>query len=284
MRELEELYTILTATDDLLRHGFIGDHEPLHQRVQHLMAELDGSDHAGHSFSSVTQETASVSDTGPGAATIPFVEQQDMEEHRRYTAMSRDEREARLHGLYNSVIHCERCPLSLGRTHAVPGEGVLDPLVLFVGEAPGDEENRSGRPFVGQSGEYLEKWISAIGLDRSTQVYIANIVKCQPPNSRDPRPLEIDTCSPYVYEQIQLVRPRIIMTLGRVSMRMLTGTTRSITRIHGTFFSWHGIPVVPTFHPSEVLRNPEWRRPVWEDLKVVRNWLADNAGLALPRD
>ncbi len=283
MRELEQLYTILTATEDLLRHGFVGTHEPLRQRAQHLITQMDGSDHRGEAPIAPDGEHGKTVDPRD-VPSVPFVEQQDMEEHRRYSAMSRDEREARLQSLYNTVINCERCPLSIGRTNAVPGEGVLDPLVLFVGEAPGEQEDQSGRPFVGRSGEYLDKWITAIGLDRETQVYIANIVKCRPPNNRDPRPIEIDTCSPFVYEQIQLIRPRIIMTLGRISMRMLTGTTRGITRIHGTFFSWHGIPVVPTFHPSAVLRNPDWRRPVWEDLKVVRNWLVDNAGLARPRD
>lgn len=196
--------------------------------------------------------------------------------------LSPEERRRRLSEIAEAITHCDKCPLSLGRTNAVPGEGVLDPMVMIIGEGPGAQEDAQGKPFVGNAGQYLDKWLSAIGLSRDTNVYIANIVKCRPPNNRDPQPEESDTCFPYLAEQIDLIRPRMIVTVGRISMRILTGTTQGITRIHGQLFRYNGVPLVPTFHPSGVLRNPAWRRPVWEDLKTVRNWLIDNAGHAAP--
>lgn len=198
------------------------------------------------------------------------------------TPKTSDERWARLQEIAAEIVRCDACPLSLGRTNAVPGEGVLDPLVMIIGEGPGAQEDAQGKPFVGNAGQYLDKWLHAIGLQRDTNVFIANIVKCRPPNNRDPQPEESETCLPYLKEQIQLIRPKLILTVGRISMRILTGTTQGITRIHGTFFRYEGIPLVPTFHPSGVLRNPAWRRPVWEDLKTVRNWLIDNAGHTAP--
>ena len=149
---------------------------------------------------------------------------------------------------------------------------------MIVGEGPGAQEDAEGEPFVGNAGQYLDKWLTAIGLSRESNVFIANIVKCRPPGNRDPKPEESDACLAYLHEQIGLVQPRLILTLGRISMRILTGTAHGITRVHGTMYHYQGIPLVPTFHPSGVLRNPAWRRPVWEDLKTVRNWLIDNAG------
>ncbi len=189
-----------------------------------------------------------------------------------------EERQRRLDELADEIRSCDKCPLSLGRTNAVPGEGVLDPLVMIIGEGPGAQEDEEGSPFVGRAGQYLDQWLSAIGLSRKTNVFIANIVKCRPPNNRDPKPDESDLCLPYLREQITLVQPKLILTVGRISTRILTGTSNGITRIHGTFYHYQGIPLVPTFHPSGVLRNQAWRRPVWEDLKSVRNWLIDNAG------
>lgn len=186
------------------------------------------------------------------------------------------ERRIQLDALAEEIVVCTKCPLSMGRTNAVPGEGVVDPLVMFVGEGPGYNEDQQGRPFVGKAGQYLDRWLETIGLSRESNAYIANIVKCRPPNNRDPQPLESETCSPYLRRQIELVRPKLLVTVGRISTRILTGSTQGITRIHGTFFRYEGISLVPTFHPSAVLRNPDYRRPVWEDLKKIRNWLIDN--------
>ncbi len=194
-----------------------------------------------------------------------------------YADLSADERSARLAALADTIRACRLCPLALGRTNAVPGIGVVDPLVMIVGEGPGFQEDQRGVPFVGKAGQYLDKWLASIGLSRETNVFIANIVKCRPPNNRDPKPQESDACAPYLDEQLALVRPRLIVTVGRISTRLLTGSSEGITRIHGSFFRHRGLPLIPTFHPAAVLRNPDWRRPVWEDLKRVRNWLVDNA-------
>lgn len=184
----------------------------------------------------------------------------------------------RLEQLGAEVGVCMRCPLAPTRTHAVPGEGVIDPLVMVIGEGPGADEDRTGRPFVGRAGRFLDEWLGAVGLSREENVFVANIVKCRPPENRDPQPEEVAACMPYLEEQIALVQPRMILCLGRVATRSLTGVETGITRIHGTFYTWRGITVVPTFHPSAVLRNEAWKRPVWEDLKCVRNWLIDHAG------
>lgn len=200
----------------------------------------------------------------------------------KYTDLSAEERTSRLAALAETIRACRLCPLSLGRTNAVPGIGVVDPLVMVVGEGPGFQEDQQGTPFVGKAGQYLDKWLASIGLSRDTNTFIANIVKCRPPNNRDPKPEESEACNPYLDEQLALVRPRLIVTVGRISMRLLTGSSEGITRIHGSFFRHRGLPLIPTFHPAAVLRNPDWRRPVWEDLKRVRNWLVDNAGHRAP--
>ena len=250
------------------------DHAPLTERVASLMHDMNGSDDAAESETQPDQNWSSdererVERRDPFAA---------------YRNLTVDQRRQRLDALVTGVLGCTRCPLSMGRTHSVAGEGVLDPLVMFIGEGPGRDEDESGRPFVGAAGRYLDRWLAAIGLDREKNAYITNIVKCRPPNNRDPQPDETDACTPWLLEQIVLVRPRMIVTLGRISMRVLTGTTQGITRIHGTFHTWRGIPLVPTFHPSAVLRRDEWRRPVWEDLKTIRNWLVDNADHVAPDD
>ena len=189
--------------------------------------------------------------------------------------LSREERLARVAEL---VISCTKCPLHQGRTRAVPGYGVLDPLLMVIGEGPGAEEDRQGLPFVGPAGQYLDKWLSAIGIYRDRNAYIANIVKCRPPNNRDPKQEEADACMPYLREQIDLVRPKAILTVGRVALRFLTGETEGIGRVHGRLYEYRGVPLMPTYHPSGVLRNPEYRRPVWEDLKKLRDEVLQNGG------
>jgi DNA polymerase len=154
--------------------------------------------------------------------------------------------------------------------NAVPGQGVLDPLVMVVGEGPGADEDRRGLPFVGRAGQFLDRWLEAIDLDRNTNAYIANIVKCRPPGNRDPRSSEAEACLPYLRDQIELVRPRVILTVGRVASGILIGTQAGIGSLRGRTFYYNGIPLVPTYHPSGVLRNPELKRPVWEDLKRLR--------------
>lgn len=161
---------------------------------------------------------------------------------------------------------------------AVPGEGVLDPLVLVVGEGPGADEDRRGLPFVGKAGQFLDRWLEAVDLDRRRNAYIGNVVKCRPPGNRDPRPEESDACLPYLREQVELIRPRTILTVGRIATGILVGTKAGITSLRGRTFYFNGIPLIPTFHPAAVLRSSDLKRPVWEDLKRLRTLLDRDAG------
>jgi len=166
---------------------------------------------------------------------------------------------------------CSRCPLHQGRTHVVFGEGSSSARVMFVGEGPGGDEDREGRPFVGRAGRLLTKMIQAMGLDRS-EVYIANVVKCRPPGNRDPEPEEVVTCLPFLEAQIQAVNPEVIVALGRVAASALLGRQESLAKIRGEFHYWKGVPVMPTYHPSYLLRQEPDRRPkaeAWDDLKKV---------------
>ncbi len=161
----------------------------------------------------------------------------------------------------------------MNRTTAVPGEGALDPPVLFVGEGPGADEDRTGRPFVGAAGQYLDSWLKAIELPRQ-QCFIANCVKCRPPQNREPHPDEIGACLPYLERQIALLRPRLICCLGRIAAQTLLGTTASLGQLRGRVHQRGGIPVVVTYHPSAVLRDKATlRKPVWEDLKLLKGLL-----------
>jgi DNA polymerase len=156
--------------------------------------------------------------------------------------------------------------------------GVLDPLVMVIGEGPGAEEDRQGLPFVGRAGQYLDKWLAAIGLSRDRDVYITNIVKCRPPGNRDPQTNEIEACTPYLRRQIDIVRPNTILAVGRFAASWLTGRSDSLAKLRGRTFDFAGVPVVVTYHPSGVLRNPEYRRPVWDDLRRLREIYSDIAG------
>jgi DNA polymerase len=163
---------------------------------------------------------------------------------------------------------CRRCRLAEGRRNLVFGEGAPDADLMFIGEAPGGEEDQQGRPFVGPAGQLLTKMIKAMGLERD-EVYIGNIIKCRPPRNRDPNPDEIDTCEPFLRRQIDVIKPRVIIALGAFAARTLLRTESGISQLRGRFHTYHGIPLMPTFHPAFLLRNPERKRPVWEDLKLV---------------
>jgi uracil-DNA glycosylase len=170
------------------------------------------------------------------------------------------------------VAVCARCALSMGRKTPVPGEGVERPPVLFVGEGPGEEEDRTGRPFVGAAGKYLDKWIAAAGLERGA-CFIANCVKCRPPQNREPHPDEILACLPYLERQIAALQPRVICCLGRIASHTLLSTSASLGDLRGRVHQRHSIPVVVTYHPSAVLREQSLRAPVWQDLKLLMTLL-----------
>jgi len=161
---------------------------------------------------------------------------------------------------------CLRCGLSESRTRIVFGQGHPNARLMFVGEGPGQEEDLAGEPFVGAAGQLLTRIIEAIKLTRE-DVYIANVVKCRPPGNRTPQPEEIASCSPFLRRQIAAIRPLFICTLGGCAAQTLLGTKAPISRLRGRFYDFAGIRVLPTFHPAYLLRNPEKKREVWEDLK-----------------
>jgi DNA polymerase len=171
------------------------------------------------------------------------------------------------------IRSCTLCPLAEARTRAVPGEGPEDAAIMFVGEAPGFHEDKSGRPFVGAAGRFLEELLSSIGMTRE-QVYIANVIKCRPPGNRDPLPFEIDACKPYLDRQIELIRPQMIVTLGRFSMaRYFPGA--KISDVHGKPRKIGGVLYYPMFHPAAALHQPKYRSTVEEDMKRIPQLLAE---------
>jgi uracil-DNA glycosylase family 4 len=172
------------------------------------------------------------------------------------------------------VVACQKCALGATRTNTVFSRGNPDAKLMFIGEAPGADEDAQGLPFVGAAGQLLDKMIQAMGLDPEKDVYIANIIKCRPPANRKPEPSEMDTCIPYLHEQIAKVNPKAIVALGNTAVAGLLGTKTGITKVRGAWKLYQGkIPVMPTYHPSYLLRDTsvkaESKRQVWEDLQAV---------------
>ena len=230
---------VLDAAEDYLSGGWKRDHGPRPTDLSPETGEASGSDHG--------------------------VEAEDRPEET-------------LQSIAAEVHACQRCRLSETRRNAVPGEGVIYPKVMIIGEAPGADEDATGHPFVGRAGQYLDKWLEAIGLDRRRDVFIGNIIKCRPPNNRDPLPDESDTCMPFLKRQVHIIRPRTILTLGRIATHLLTGTSEGIGKLHGRQFEFQGIPLIPTYHPSGVLRNPVYRKPVWDDLRALKSLIEQQEG------
>ncbi len=182
--------------------------------------------------------------------------------------------EERLASLRQEIGECVRCRLSEKRTRIVFGAGNSRARLMFVGEGPGYDEDRQGLPFVGRAGQLLNRIIESIGMKRD-DVYIANIVKCRPPENRTPWPDEIATCSPFLLRQIEAIRPRVVCALGGVAVQTLLGTSTPISRVRGEFRSLpDGTLVMPTFHPAYLLRNPDKKKEVWEDMKKIRDVLS----------
>ncbi len=167
------------------------------------------------------------------------------------------------------VSTCRSCPLYPTRTNTVPGEGNADaPDILFIGEGPGADEDAQGRPFIGKAGQLLTKMIEAMGYSRE-ELFIANVVKCRPPNNRTPLPEEMEACLPYLRQQVGLIKPKVMVGLGATAIKGLLGKTAGITRLRGTWQEYQGIKLMPTFHPSYLLRDPSKKKVVWQDLQLV---------------
>jgi DNA polymerase len=171
-----------------------------------------------------------------------------------------------------AVASCRRCPLYATATNPVPGTGNPDADLMIVGEAPGANEDAQGVPFVGQAGQLLTKIIEAINLRRD-DVFIANVLKHRPPGNRNPLPEEVTACSPYLVRQIELVRPKVLLALGTFAAQTLLETKLTIGKLRGQVHRYYGVPLIVTYHPAALLRNPAWKRPTWEDVQLARRIL-----------
>jgi DNA polymerase len=178
--------------------------------------------------------------------------------------------------LEREAMACTKCPLSQTRTQVVFGAGDPAANLMFVGEGPGEQEDLRGIPFVGRAGQLLTKMIEAMGYRRD-EVYIANVIKCRPPDNRNPEPDEVETCEPFLFQQIAAIQPKVIVALGSFAAKTLLKTTAPISRLRGRVYEYQGAKLVPTFHPSYLLRSPGQKREAWDDLKVALGLLGREA-------
>jgi uracil-DNA glycosylase family 4 len=183
-----------------------------------------------------------------------------------------ESKDVSLEAILEDIGDCQRCKLCEHRRTIVFGEGSPRARLVFVGEGPGADEDASGRPFVGRAGQLLDKIIAAIGLRRE-DVYIANVVKCRPPQNRNPEPDEVATCEPFLFRQLAFIHPEVIVALGAPAFQCLVKTKEPIGRARGEWREWNGAKLMPTFHPAFLLRSPDKKREVWEDMKKVRDYL-----------
>ncbi|WP_428769087.1 uracil-DNA glycosylase [Treponema sp. HNW] len=183
----------------------------------------------------------------------------------------------RLRLLAEQIARCSQCELCRNRTKTVPGFGPVSPVVMVIGEGPGADEDRSGLPFVGPAGKLLDKMLAAIRLSRHSNCFIGNVVKCRPPHNRDPKPEESEACARFLHEQIDILKPKMILAVGRIAAQNLLQTSDGIGKLRGRFFSYRGIPLMSTYHPSALLRDESLKKPAWEDLKLFRSRLSELA-------
>lgn len=170
---------------------------------------------------------------------------------------------------YAAINGCIKCPLNKSRNKFVYGVGSSRAKLMFVGEAPGAQEDQQGEPFVGAAGKLLDRILAAIQLTRE-EVYIANILKCRPPNNRDPLPAEVAECLPHLHEQIRIIQPKLMMCLGRIAAQSLLQTTAPLGKLRKVWHNYHGVPMLVTFHPAALLRFPEYKKETWEDMKLLK--------------
>ncbi len=209
--------------------------------------------------SSTSISLSSSTDTPSSETVIPIPQENKNEK----AGLSLDELSAK-------ILRCTRCGLARTRNNVVPGMGVEHPDVLVIGEGPGEDEDMQGLPFVGKAGVLLDKMLDAIQLNRQTNCYIANIVKCRPPQNRNPFPDEQSACFGFLQSQIHILKPKMILCMGKIAIEKLMDQRVAIMTEHGTFYDYHGIPVMVTYHPSALLREPELKRGAWNDLKAFK--------------
>jgi DNA polymerase len=205
---------------------------------------------------------AAMQASGGVDAPVPAPVRQDQDARARKAALLTELDE-------KQVSVCQKCALHKSRTNTVFGVGNPDAGVVFVGEAPGRDEDLRGEPFVGRAGQLLNKILAAIGFRRE-DIYIANVLKCRPPENRDPAADEVVHCEPYLIRQLEIIEPRVICALGRIAAQTLLKTSSSLTSMRTEVHDYHGIPMVATYHPAALLRNPNWKRPAWEDVQKLR--------------
>jgi len=204
---------------------------------------------------------------GMGIEALPATGRESEDSHSNLTLQTLEE-------VRKELGDCRRCKLYRTRRTIVFGEGNEKARLMLIGEGPGYDEDVQGRPFVGKAGQLLTKIIQSIHLERE-EVYIANIIKCRPPQNRNPEPDEIESCYPFLLKQIQTIQPKVICALGTFAAQTLLNTNAKITALRGRVFDFTGIKVFPTYHPAFLLRNPERKREVWEDVKQISEWMAN---------
>jgi len=176
--------------------------------------------------------------------------------------------------LRQAALSCTRCRLAETRTQVVFSDGAVDARLVVVGEAPGANEDETGLPFVGAAGKYLDLLLASVGLSREESVYICNVLKCRPPGNRNPMPDEIEACSPFLKKQLEIIRPQALLAVGSFSAQLLTGQDKTaLGKLRGQVHSYEGVPLVCTYHPAALLRNPRWTRSFWDDLQLLRTLL-----------
>ncbi len=237
--------------------------EAFQELVHHLNARLREDRVRGGRLSYLV--TAGV--PGAGREAAPPLETASRKTPRDRTAPVRAGEET-LEAVRQALGDCQRCPLGEKRRRLVFGEGNPHAELVFIGEAPGADEDLQGRPFVGRAGQLLTKIVEAMGLKRD-DVYICNILKCRPPGNRNPAPGEVAACEPFLIRQLEAIRPRIICALGSVAARTLLKTEAPITVLRGRFQSYQGLQLMPTYHPAYLLRNPSAKKQVWEDMQII---------------
>jgi uracil-DNA glycosylase len=229
-------------------HRYLQQQKELYGDVLYLEREMMARAHAAHSVDPATKDQA---ESNTGSAADAWVACESLDD------------------LHHTICECQKCPLGQTRTKFVFGVGNPHADVVVIGEAPGADEDRQGEPFVGRAGQLLNDILKAVHFSRE-EVYICNILKCRPPNNRDPLPSEVEQCEPYLHHQLRLIRPRIMLAVGRIAAQTLLRTQDSLTTLRAREHSYQGIPLMVTYHPAALLRNPNWKRPTWEDVQKFR--------------
>ncbi len=271
--EKQQIYNLLKTADSFIlgyrRNIFAG--EPQFSDDEEITEESGSAGDASateQASAGTSFTTAQASASAPENSSIAQVSspaQQASDETQNHS-LTLDELNAKM-------LRCTRCSLARTRNNVVPGQGVPNPLVLVIGEAPGADEDMKGLPFVGKAGVLLDKMLGAINLSRTTNCYIANTVKCRPPENRNPMREESEACKSFLEAQIHILKPKMILCMGKVAAEDVLNESFSITQNHGKFFEKYSIPVMATYHPSALLRDENLKKPAWEDLKAFRREL-----------